>query len=162
MSEFTITRLVNSRAIVAGTDEFGVTGQTVIDTTQWDEIVAQDDHMQAHDEFDARVLEFFAPLTEAAELLNAEPGTVDDVATIVLQEGSEGVAPTERIEIRLDRGSVILRLVENNETDRLVWVDGDLEILAAPKQATFKDDPIAFDMKDEAAIIGEDPVNSED
>lgn len=149
MSEFTITRLVNHRAIVQGVDIFGVEGQTIIDTEQWEELVARDQHLLAHEEFDAAVEEFYAPLTTAADKVTETLSVPeDDIAILTLELGQEAVEGRDALQVRLTRGSVIMRLIEDNETDRLVWVDNDLEVLAASEV--------------EDATFGEDPVDSQD
>jgi hypothetical protein len=127
---FTITRLVGDRAIVAGTDTFGSEGKTVVSTTQWDEVKANTAFKQAEVDFTSAVEEFFAPLTQAAEAMHTKLERPDDAASyIVFDEGSEGTPAKQRQLVRLERDSVILRLVEQGDTTRLVWVDDELEIL---------------------------------
>jgi hypothetical protein len=127
---FTITRLVNDRAIVRGTDTFGTEGTTTVSTSQWDTVNANVNYKQAEADFESAVEEFFAPITAAHEAMHRSVERPTDSASfIVLDEGSEGVPAKPRDLIRLNRDSVILRLVEQGDTTRLVWVDGELEIL---------------------------------
>jgi hypothetical protein len=134
---FTITRLVNNRAQVKGTDIVGVSGSTVVDTTQWDDINANSAFSQAVETFDAAVKEFYAPLEAAQEKLDQlRNKPVDSTGYVVLSEAVEGqVAQAERI-IKLTKDSVILRLIEQGAQSRLVWVGDDLEVLAETPAAS--------------------------
>jgi hypothetical protein len=127
---FTITRLVNDRAIVRGTDVFGTEGTTTVSTKQWDEVQADTQYKQAEADFESTVEEFFKPLTDAHNAMHQKLERPTDASSyIVLDEGSEGVPAQPRHLIRLNRDSVILRLVEQGDISRLVWVDDELEIL---------------------------------
>jgi hypothetical protein len=127
---FTITRLVGDRAVVAGTDTFGSEGKCIVSTTQWDEVNANTAYKQAEADFTSAVEEFFAPITAAHEAMHRKVERPEDSASyIVLDEGTEGTPAKPRHLIKLSRDSVILRLVEQGDTSRLVWVDDELEIL---------------------------------
>lgn len=129
---FSITKLVGDRAIVKGTDKFGTEGSTVVTTTQWDEVQAHSQFHTSVEAYDAAVEEFFAPLiaaTEAVEAKMARPAA-DPISHVVLHEGTEAVQGEEATIIKLGRDAIILRIVEEGKTDRLVWVDDELEILA--------------------------------
>lgn len=127
---FNTTRLVNSRTVVRGTDKFGAVGETTIDSSQWDEIVAHDEFHQATADFDAAVTEFFAPLNAAADAVQRKlTMPKDPLSYVVLHEGIEGVQAQDAEVVELSRDSMILRLIENNAFHRLVWVGDELEIL---------------------------------
>lgn len=129
---FTINRLVGGRAVVSGTDKFGTTNQVVVDTTQWDEINASTAFDQATEAFEAAVEDFFKPLTEAAEKINKQLNKPNDpLSYVVLHEGSEGVPAQAEQLIKLNKDSIVLRLVGAGNTDRLVWVGDNLEVLEA-------------------------------
>jgi hypothetical protein len=130
-SEFKVQRLTNHRAVVRGTDSNGTEGETVLDTYQWDtEIVAHDQFVTATASFDKAVEEFFSPLTEAGEKISqALARTEDPIAFYVREEGTPGVPGKPADIVRLNKDSVVLRLIENNETERLVWVNEELEVL---------------------------------
>ena len=130
---FSITKLVSSRALVQGTDQFGTSGSTVVNTTQWDEVKAHDEFHTSVEAYDAAVEEFFAPLLAATDAVEAKLNRpVDDpISHVVLHEGSEAVEGEAPTIIKLGRDAIILRLIEEDQTDRLIWVDGDLEVLAA-------------------------------
>jgi hypothetical protein len=133
---WTTQRLVNSRTVVAGTDGNGVSNSTVLYSGQWDEIARHQAQHQAEDLFGNTVEEFFAPLLEAAEKFEATKAVADDPLTyVVLHEGTEGVVNKPADVVHLHQDSQILRLIENNETSRLVWVGDDLEILAVDPTA---------------------------
>lgn len=129
---FTVTNLMNHRAVVQGTDVFGNNGQTIVSTQQWDEIKAARDFEQAHEAFDIEVQEFFKPLTDAAErAAQATAGKAEDaIGYLVLEEGSDGEVARPERRARLSKDSIVLRLIEQGDTDRLMWVgDNQLEVL---------------------------------
>lgn len=130
MAQFTLQNLTNDRVLVKGTDASGTTGTTVLFATEWRSIKAHKDYQSATADFEAKVEEFFAPLTEAAEKLNAAHAPkVDPITYVVLEEGVEATAGAERTVLKLGRDSVVLRLIEAGDFDRLVWVDDSLEVL---------------------------------
>lgn len=128
---FSTKQLVGSRTLVTGNDNFGNSGSVVLDSSQWESVKAHDEAHQAEDLFNSSVEEFFAPLTAAAEILEAaaQGKAEDPISYIVLHEAVEGVAPRPSDTLRLTKASQILRLLELNGGDRLVWVNDDLEIL---------------------------------
>jgi len=127
---FTVTRLIGNRALVRGDDVTGNTGETVLDTTQWDEITQHKAVDAATAEFDKAVEEFFAPLTKAAEAVGKKlERPTDAIDYVVLHEGTEAVAGTPAHVVRLTHDSKVLRLIEGGNDQRLVWVMDHLEIL---------------------------------
>ena len=131
-ASFTTTRLVNERAVVRGTDKFGAVGETVVSTSQWDEISAMSETDKARESFDQAVKEFFAPLERAAEKAHRDLKAhkpKDQSSYVVIDEGSEGEPARAPHLIQLNRDSVVLRLIEEGAFDRLIWVDGQVEVL---------------------------------
>lgn len=128
---FTITKLTGSRALIQGTDILGTDGKTVVSTEEWDGIQAHKDLHVAGDAFDAAVEEFFAPLNEAAEKLKAAGmgKAIDEDTFVVLHEGTEPVEGVAPVVSHLSHDSIVLRLIERGDGDRLVWVNDQLEIL---------------------------------
>ena len=131
-AQFKTTRLANHRVLVKGTDQFGTTNQTVLDSTQWDGIKAELTKSTVEDQFNAAVEEFYAPLLEKIDAIvaDARKSVVDDAYVLTVGEtvnAVEAVAPTV---YRLNQDSAILRLLEEGRTDRLVWVNDKLEIIA--------------------------------
>jgi len=128
---FDTTRLVGSRVMVVGTDTFGTKGQTVLDSTQWDEVKGNTAYDQALEAFDAAVADFFAPIIEAADAATAATISKpqDPSSYVVLSEAVEGVAGKPAQLVHLNNDSIVLRLIESGDEDRLVWVDGGLEVL---------------------------------
>lgn len=128
---FSITRLVNHRVLVQGEDTFGTSGKVTLNSEQWDEINADTQYSQALDAFDAAVESFFAPLIEAADAATAAtlPSPQDPMSYVVLNEAVEGVEAKSAQLIHLNDDSIVIRLIESGDTDRLVWVDGKLEVL---------------------------------
>lgn len=131
MASFTTLNLSNERVLVKGTDSFGTEGQTVLSATEWFEIKRHQGYTVAAQTFDNEVEAFFAPLLEAAEKAEAARAmpAPDPVSFIVLHEGTEGVEAKADTVVYLGRDSIVLRLIESGDTDRLIWVDGELEVL---------------------------------
>ena len=132
MSEFNTTILAGQRVLVTGSKK---NQQTILDSTEWDSIKAHQAFHLAGDAFDEAVTAFFAPIVEAAEKANASLAESlpkrDDAFVIVLSEGTEGVEEVEPEVIQLGRDAAILRMIEEGNTDRLVWVGDTIEITAA-------------------------------
>lgn len=141
MTNFTTIKLVGQRMLVKGTDKFGTNGEAVLSTEQWDELTTNQQYNRASDAFEAAVERFFEPLTSAAEKLSVSLDKPSDpVSYVVLEEPTEGVEARSGHLVRLNEDSIVLRLIEDNDTDRLVWVDGDLEVLdSEPKPATLSE-----------------------
>lgn len=148
---FTTLNLTNERVLVKGTDVFGGSGSTTLDATQWNELKIRKDLKAAQEDFDAAVEEFYAPLMAAAEKAEKVLEKPEDSAAfVVLDEGTEGVSHRDKQIVALTRDSIILRLIESGNTDRLIWVNDELEILevlanthqvTAPATAVEQGDP---------------------
>ena len=132
MSEFNTTVLAGQRVLVTGSKK---NQQTILDSTEWDSVKAHQEFHLAGDEFDAAVTAFFAPIVEAAEKANATLAESlpkrDDAFVIVLSEGTEGVEAVEPEVIQLGRDAAILRMIEEGNIDRFVWVGDTIEIIVA-------------------------------
>jgi hypothetical protein len=127
---FTTQKLVGHRVLVTGADILGNEGSMVLDSTQWDEVNDRKEFSQAEADFDAAVEAFFAPLNEAADAVKAKLEKPEDPTSyVVLSEGTEGVKPEPAVLVRLSPDSVVLRIIESGNTDRLVWVLDRLEVL---------------------------------
>lgn len=130
---FHVQNMIGDQALVSGTDKLGNEGKTIVSTAQWDELKARANFSSAVEDFDAAVQEFFKPLTEAAEKTEQalQRKQQDPSEYIVLTEGTEGVKATPAEIVPLSQDSIILRLIEEGNTDRLVWVDdSNLGVLA--------------------------------
>lgn len=128
---FTTLELVNDQTLVTGEDINGGLGQQVVDSSQWAEIKSLVQLNQATEEFDKAVEEFFAPLNAAADKAQAATSRPQDPAAyVVLQEGVEGAQEQPAHVVALTKDSVILRLIEEGQHDRLIWVNGELVVLA--------------------------------
>lgn len=132
MGQFTTTLLLGSRVLVQGTDVNSVTGTTVVDSTQWEEVNSHREYSLAADEFDVAVEAFFAPLTEAADKIKGHGlnKPTDSTSYVVLHEEVEPTPGTPGVVVELSKDSIILRVIEEGNTDRLVWVGGGLEVVA--------------------------------
>lgn len=143
---FTTTKLVDERVLVRGTDVFGTDGKTVLDSSQWSEVNSRKEFSQATDEFDAAVQAFFAPLTKAAEKVNKKMEKQPDaVSYVVLSEEQVGVEAKPGQLIKLTKDSIILRILESGDTDRLAWVGDDLEVMA-PADVPIAQVPVVDEM----------------
>lgn len=149
---FTMLNLSGERVLIKGTDNQGTEGQTVVSSSEWNEVKRHTQHSEAHEDFDRVVEEFFKPLTEAAEKLDLafNQKSRDPISYVVLDEGSEGEARREEVVIKLSHDSVVLRILESGDTDRLVWVGDTLEVLEVlpgtqTQRATGNGDPHAWE-----------------
>ena len=129
---FNATRLAGNRMLVTGTDEGE---RAILDTTEWDEYKHSIAHKEAEASFDAAVKAFYAPIEEATEaarkaLEEAHAVFTDPAFNIVLEQGSEGVAPKHEVRLVLSKDAAVLRMIESGDTSRLVWVGSDIEITA--------------------------------
>ena len=127
-STFTYTNLAGDRALV--TD--GGKRSTVLNVADWNEAQRQLALVDATEEFNAEVAEFYFTLTEAAERVNAvQAKAIDPNQFVVINEGVEGEQHVCAEVIDLSYDSQIARLINEGQTDRLVWVGNDsIEILA--------------------------------
>lgn len=133
MSMFNTTKLAGHRVLVQ--DDIGERSE-ILDSTEWDEIKLHVAHHEAADAYDATIMEFFAPLLEAADAASESLAKLaaeanDPAFTIVVSEGTEGVEAEPAETITLSRDSAILRMIESGDTSRLVWVGNRIEIIAA-------------------------------
>jgi len=149
----TTTALTNHRVLVTGSDVFGVEGKTVLDSHQWDELNAHNDHAEAHEAFEAAVEAFFEPITKAAEILEqSHAETEDSLFTVQVSEAVEATAGRPAEVIHLHKDTAILRLIDQGDQARLIWVNDQLEILRETPKST-----VEFEQADEP----EDAVASE-
>jgi hypothetical protein len=131
---FTVQTMLGGTALVSGTDKLGNAGKCLVSTTQWDELTGRDNFSKAQADFDAEVEKFFAPLEKAAKKAKKalERPAQDPAEYIVLTEAKKGRVATPAEVVSLTKDSIILRLIEEGTTDRLVWVDATtLGVLAA-------------------------------
>ena len=138
---FNVTELAGHRALVTG----DANQQCILDTTERDELRLLIENREVDQMFDEDIEDFFAPLTRAAELhdrrhelLAQQFNQADDRAfSFVLKEAVESVEAVEEERVVLSHDSVVLRLIDSGQTDRLVWVGNDrIEIVAPnPREA---------------------------
>lgn len=123
--------LAGNRALVTGQDTAGASHQAVLDSTEYTNLKRHLATKSAAQSFDEDVAAFFAPVTEAAEKLEAaQKIAVDPAFRVVLEEGVSHVHARREQVVDLDKDTVVLRLIEQGDTSRLLWVGDDIEILA--------------------------------
>lgn len=129
MSKFITTRLAGDRMLVTN----GGKKQAILDTQQWDQIKSLTQTNEAQADFDEAVKDFFAPLTEAIDKLEAAKApAVDETYLVVVGEAVEGTPGKQARVYHLCHDAAVLRILESGDHSRLVWVGNDaIEIVAA-------------------------------
>lgn len=131
MTTFTITELANDRVLISGEDRRGVYGEQVLDAGAHFERKRHEATKSAHADFDAALEEFYAPLTAAAQALKSTVEfDIDPLLYVVEQEASEGRAAQDKVVVRLDNASVLIRAIETGQSDRLIWIKDELIVTA--------------------------------
>lgn len=126
---FSTVKLAGQRTLVKGEDAHGTNGQVVLSSHQWDYIKAESTQDERIAAFDDAVEAFFKPLTDAAEKLEAEAvKAVDPIDVVTIGDSVDHVEGRPAREIVLSHDSKVLRLIEEGQQDRLIWVNGNLEI----------------------------------
>ena len=121
MHTFTTTALANGSVLVTGADGFN-SYQTILDGRGFASIKQHQTVDMAEKDFDQKVRDFFAPLTDAADALeDAARPTIDPAFIYIVDEGVESVEGKPATIIELDEDTVILRLIEQGRVDRLQW-----------------------------------------
>ena len=142
---FNVTELAGHRALVTG----DANQQCILDTTERDELRLMLGNREIDEMFEEDIEDFFAPLTRAAELhdlhhkeLAQQFEQTDDPAfNFVMKAGVEGVEAVEEERVVLGHDSVVLRLIDSGQTDRLVWVGNDtIEVIAQKPARTVVDE----------------------
>lgn len=137
---FTINRLANNQALVAGTDKFGTSNKAVLSTARYDEVKRELAILGAQEVFDTKVEDFFSELIEAADALAKAATAVpaeDPASFVTVREGSEGVDGEQGLTLYFDADGTILNLIESGDSDRLVWVGDALFVTEyVPSPAT--------------------------
>lgn len=132
-NSFNTQQLAGHRVLVTGVDNKGENRHAILDSSEWDSLRHDKTEAQAKAEFDRATKAFYAPLTAAADALEkAQLPKLDPAYTYVVTEGEAGTDGVEESIIELDDDSVVLRLLEQGDTTRLIWVGDTIEILAAP------------------------------
>ena len=126
---FTITYLADDRALVQED-----THQIILDAEEYLAMKLHQEKTGLIAQYDQSVADFFKPLTDMADKIKGveeQENRIDPDFHVVLAEGTEGEEPIRREVYRLEKSTVILRLIEEGRTERLIWIGDDLEILAA-------------------------------
>ena len=147
---FNVTELAGHRALVTG----DANQQCILDTTERDELRLMLENREVDEMFEENIEDFFAPLTRAAELHDLQhkalakqfEQTDDPAFNFVMKAGVEGVEAVEEERVILSHDSVVLRLIDSGQTDRLVWVGNDtIEVIAQKQPARTVVDEIDID-----------------
>ena len=121
MNTFTTTALANGSVLVTGADGYS-SYQTILDGRGFAEIKQHEAVDMAEKDYDQKVRDFFAPLTDAAVALGeAARPTIDPAFIYIVEEGEGPVEGKPATIIELDEDTVILRLLEQGNVARLQW-----------------------------------------
>ena len=125
---FTVTYLAGDRALVQED-----THQIILDAKEYLAMKLRQEKTGLIAQYDQSVADFFKPLTDVADKIKSveeQENRIDPDFHFVLAEGTEGEEPVRREVYRLEKDTVILRLIEEGRTERLIWIGDQLEILA--------------------------------
>ena len=125
---FTVTYLAGDRALVQEN-----THQIIVDAEEYLAMKLRQEKTGLIAQYDQSVADFFKPLTDVADKIKSveeQENRIDPDFHFVLAEGTEGEEPVRREVYRLEKDTVILRLIEEGRTERLIWIGDQLEILA--------------------------------
>ena len=125
---FTVTYLAGDRALVQED-----THQIILDAEEYLAMKLRQEKTGLIAQYDQSVADFFKPLTDVADKIKSmekQENRIDPDFHFVLAEGTEGEEPVRREVYRLEKDTVILRLIEEGRTERLIWIGDQLEILA--------------------------------
>ena len=125
---FTITYLAGDRALVQED-----THQIILVAEEYLAMKLRQEKTGLIAQYDQSVADFFKPLTDVADKIKSaeeQENRIDPDFHFVLAEGTEGEEPVRREVYRLEKDTVILRLIEEGRTERLIWIGDQLEILA--------------------------------
>lgn len=125
MSNFKYTQTTSNQVVVEGTDSHGVFNRLIVDGEQWTSIKQVEETLLAAQEFDAAVEEFFRPLTDAAPVSEKQ----SDFATYTLKQGKNAVEEVLPLQYELTNDSQILRAIDFELFDLLMWVGDNLVVL---------------------------------
>ena len=128
---FNTVKLAGARVLVTG----DLPEQHIIlDSSEWDDVKLHSAFQQADALFNEKVKEFFQPISDAADaahaLVEALENKDDPAFYINVEAGTEHIEGSPAVTVRLSRESVILRMLEEGDTSRLIWVGSSLEIIA--------------------------------
>ena len=125
---FTVTYLAGDRALVQED-----THQIILDAEEYLAMKLRQEKTGLIAQYDQSVADFFKPLTDMADKIKSveeQENRIDPDFHFVLAEGTENEEPVRREVYRLGKDTVILRLIEEGRTERLIWIGDQLEILA--------------------------------
>ena len=125
MNTFKYTQTTSNQVVVEGTDSHGVFNRLIVDGEQWTSIKQVEETLLAAQEFDAAVEEFFRPLTDAAPVSEKQ----SDFATYTLKQGKDAVEKVLPLQYELTNDSQILRAIDFELFDLLMWVGDNLVVL---------------------------------
>ena len=121
MNTFTTTALANGSVLVTGAS--GTRSyQTLLDGREFASLKQHEAVNMAEKDYDQKVRDFFAPLTDAVDAVaEATRPTIDPAFIYIVEEGEESVEGRPATIIELDEDTVILRLLDQGNVARLQW-----------------------------------------
>lgn len=133
---FTRTNLVGDDVLVEGTDVRNVDGSMVVNAKQWLHIKRHNSFQAALTSVDDAIEALLAPVQAAIDDAQAslKRPEMDSLLYVVEQEEVVGTEPQHRVITKLSPDSVILRVLEDGQDDRLIWVNDRLVLTAETSQ----------------------------
>ena len=116
---FVVTPLLTGGTMVRGSDVTGAEGSVVLWSDAWAAVQKAKAQAEAMKVFDASVVAFFAPLTEAADKL----ATIDEPSEWESVTIGEAVEGQDANVIHLDNAGVLLRLLDETDGSSLRWLN---------------------------------------
>jgi hypothetical protein len=127
---FIVTELEDNEFEVSGTDAKGIDNTIVLESEAWATYLYLERHKQATEEFNAvakaELDTIFARIFEAAEQVKTTLGTNDELDSVTVTEGIEGV-PAKKIP--LDKSGRVLKLLATSNQYRVRWAGDRLVIV---------------------------------
>ena len=140
MQTFNVTELADDRFLIEGTNRKGEHCQTILYSSLYNQIKDEEQTKAAAADMDASIQDFFAPLVAAGErLAQSKERQWDPDFTYVVEAPTKGTESKPGRMIPLDYSTVALRMIEEGDYSRLLWVTiGDrdeIEVLKLPEDA---------------------------
>lgn len=126
MPQFNVTELANDQFLVEGTDNMGNTGQTVLTSHPWANILMVEKQAIAEGIFGKAVKKHMKDILKAVKEIEETFGPADPLEVYTVTPGTEGEKAEE---YPLDYEGKVLFAIASGLTHRLRWVRNDILVL---------------------------------